>query len=70
MRVYREYGESRSALRFSGEALKVLAYAPDPQAALEEDNSRKEAGEDVTARIALFSPTRISLLTFALTFVP
>ena len=39
MKVFREYGEKFSTLNFSGEALKVLAYAPDPQAALEEDGS-------------------------------
>ena len=52
MRVFREYGQKPAMVGFSGHVLRVLAYAPDPQAALEEANSRKEAGEAVTAKIA------------------
>lgn len=52
MKVFREYGEKFTQVNFSGTVLKLLAYAPDPQAALEEANSRKEAGEAVTAKIA------------------
>lgn len=52
MRVFREYGQKPDVSGFSGRALTALAYAPDPQAALEEAHSRKEAGEAVTAKIA------------------
>lgn len=55
MRVFQEYGEKRTAVRFSAKALIELTRAPDPQAALEEANARKESGEDVTARIALLA---------------
>lgn len=52
MKVYREYGEKATAVAFSAKALIELTKAPDPQAALEEANARKDAGEDVTARVA------------------
>ena len=52
MRVFQEYGENRTAVRFSAKALIELTKAPDPQSALDEANARKDAGEDVTARVA------------------
>lgn len=52
MKVFLEYGQKCDVSHFSGRVLTVLARAPDPQAALEEANSRKEAGEAVTAKIA------------------
>jgi hypothetical protein len=36
MRIYREFGQNRSALRVSGRALLELSKADDPQAALAE----------------------------------
>lgn len=57
-RVYLEYGqhylngENSNRLEFSDSVLGILAQADAPQAALEEANSRKEAGEEVTAKVA------------------
>ena len=53
MRVFREYGQKPDVSGFSGRALTALAYAPDPQAALEEATARKDAGETVTAKNGL-----------------
>lgn len=54
MLLYRAFRDQQMAAiaAFSDRALIELSRAPDPQAALEEANSRKEAGEAVTAKIA------------------
>ena len=52
MRVYREFGQNDTAVSFSAKALIELTRADDPQAALVEANERKEAGEEVTAKVA------------------
>lgn len=54
MKVYEEYGQTQMLHRcnFSNSVLSILAYAPDPQAALEDAQSRTEAGEEITKQAA------------------
>ena len=51
-RIYQEFGEKRTAVRFSANTLLELTRAPEPEAALSEAVARKEAGEDITAKQA------------------
>lgn len=52
MQVFQEFGQNGLASPFSANALIELTRADDPQAALAEANERKEAGEEVTAKVA------------------
>lgn len=54
MKVYREYGEGEifARAKFSKTVWQALAYAPDPQAAFEEAQSRADAGEEITKKAA------------------
>lgn len=49
MKVFREFGQMPATAGISTKALLELTRAPDPQAALEEANTRREAGEGLRA---------------------
>lgn len=52
MKIYREFGQKSFAEDFSIKALLELSRSPDPQAALDEANERKEQGESITSKQA------------------
>lgn len=52
MQIYKEFGQNANRLAFSETVLIALSRAPDPQAAFDEANERKEQGESVTAKQA------------------
>ena len=47
MKIYREFGQKPTRVGFSNHVLIALTRTPDPQAALEEAEARKERGRDV-----------------------